>query len=54
MQFVNVNFAFDSKITTNAFHNNRIDVTKFGQVIITYINVFVTHFTRSKVKFNRR
>ena len=31
MQFDNVDFALDSKITTNAFNHRRVDVTKFTQ-----------------------
>lgn len=33
MQIDNVDFALDSKITTDALQHYRVDVTEFGQVI---------------------
>nr|ABN08771.1 probable reverse transcriptase At2g02650 -, related [Medicago truncatula] len=54
MQFDNVDFVLDSKITTDAFHNRQVDVTEFGQVISTCRSLFNSHFSNSKVEFNRR
>jgi len=53
MQFDNVDFVADSKITTDAFHSRRIDVTEFGHVISACRDIFST-FTNSGVEFNRR
>jgi len=49
MQFDNVDFALDSKITADAFNHRRIDVTEFGQVILACQSLFNTHFSNSKV-----
>jgi hypothetical protein len=46
MQFDNVDFVVDSKITTYAFHSKRIDVTEFGHVISACRDIFST-FTNS-------
>lgn len=54
MQFENVDFALDSKITTDAFHHHRVDVTKYGLVISACRILFNTHFSNSKYEFNRR
>jgi len=54
MQFDDIDVALDSKITTDAFHNRRVDVTKFGQVISACWSLFNTHFSNLKVEFNRR
>jgi len=47
MQFDNVNFALHLKIT-------KVYVTEFGQVISAWESLFTTHFSNSKVEFNRR
>jgi hypothetical protein len=52
MQFVDI--VLDSKITINAFHHHQVDVTKFGQLISACRGLFNTHFSNSKVEFNRR
>jgi ribonuclease HI len=54
MQFDNVNFMLDSKITTDAFNHRQTDVPKFCQVISAYQSLFNTNFSNSKVEFNRR
>lgn len=54
MQFDNVDFALDLKITTDVFHHWRVYVTKSGQVISTWESLFTTHFSNSKVEFNTR
>ena len=54
MQFDNVDFALDSKITTDAFSRSSRDISEFGQVISECRRVFSTHFTNSKVEFCRR
>jgi ribonuclease HI len=54
MQFDNVDFVLDSKITTDAFNHRWIDVTEFGQVISACQSLFNTNFSNSKVEFNRR
>ena len=53
MQFDNLDFTLDSKITTDAFNHRQIDVTEFGQVISACQSLFNTHFSNSKVEFNR-
>jgi len=54
MQFDDVNVVLDSKITIDTFHHHQVDVTEFGQVISACQSLFNTHFSNSKVKFNRR
>jgi len=54
MQFDNVEFLVDSKITIDAFNSNRQDVTKFGHIITTCQFFFSSYFTNSRVEFNRR
>ena len=53
MHFDNVDFVLDSKITMDAFHTRRIDVTEFSHVITTCRHLFST-FTNSMVEFNQR
>jgi len=54
MQFDDVDVVLDSKITIDAFHHRQVDVTEFGQVILACQSLFNTHFSNSKVEFNRR
>ena len=54
MQFGNVNFVLNLKITTDAFDHHLIDVTEFGQVISACQSLFNTNFSNSKVEFNKR
>jgi len=48
-----VDFVSNSKVTKYAFHQGRVDVTEFGQMIDTYRRLFITYFTNSKVEFSR-
>lgn len=54
MQFDDVDVMLDSKITTGTFHHRRVNVTEFGRVISICLTLFNTHFSNSKVEFNRR
>lgn len=54
MQFDNIDFELDSKITTDAFHSRRTDVTEFGNIIDACRDIFTTSFTNSRVEFTRR
>jgi len=54
MSFDNVDFALDSKITTDAFNSRRVDITKFGQVLFACHQLFNTKFTNLKVVFTQR
>lgn len=47
MQFDNVDFALDLKITTDVFHHHRVYVTKFEQVISTYGRVSLPHISQT-------
>ena len=52
MGFDNVDFALNSMLTTNAFNQHCVDVTKFGQVLSACRCLFKTNFTDSKVEFH--
>lgn len=54
MQFDNVDFATDSKITYDAFHSHKDDVSEFGHIISACQALFSTHFTNSRVEFTMR
>jgi len=55
MQFDNVDFVLDSKIVTNVFHANHVDIMEFGQMISACKNhTTTTYFTNSRIEFNRR
>jgi hypothetical protein len=54
MKFDNIDFELDSKITTDAFHSRRTDVTEFGNIIYACRDIFTTSFTNSRVEFTRR
>jgi ribonuclease HI len=49
-----IDFALDSKIVTEAFHRQRPDVTKFGQLMSATRSLFTSSFKNSRVEFNRR
>jgi hypothetical protein len=53
MQFDNVDFVVDSKLTVDAFNSNMNDITKFGHIITPGQDLFSSHLTNSRVKFNR-
>jgi len=54
MFFDNVDFTSDSKVTVDAFHRVRVDVTETGQIISACRHLFASHFTNLKVEFYRR
>jgi len=54
MQFDNIDFELDSKITRDAFHSCKMDVTDFGSIIGACRELFSTSFTNSRVEFTRR
>jgi len=54
MSFDNVDFELDSKVTCDAFHARRGDISEFGHVIASCKTLFSVFFTNSKVEFNRR
>ncbi len=54
MQFDNIDFELDSKITRDAFHSRKMDVTDFGSIIGACRELFSTSFTNSRVEFTRR
>jgi len=54
MQFDNVDFALDSKITRDDFHHRQVKVTEFDQVTSVCRSLFNTHFSNFKVDFKRR
>jgi ribonuclease HI len=54
MQFDNIDFEIDSKITRDAFHSRTIDVTEFGNIIDACREIFSSSFTNSRVEFIRR
>jgi len=54
MSFDNVNFEIDSKITRDAFHFRREDVSEFGHIITSCKFIFTTFFTNFRVKFFKR
>jgi len=54
MHFDNVDFELDSKITRDAFHSCKTDVTEFGNTIDECRVRFFSSFTNSRVEFIRR
>ena len=54
MQFDNIDFELDSKITRDDFHSRTVNVTKFGHIIDVCRDIFSTSFTNSQVEFIRR
>jgi ribonuclease HI len=54
MSFDSVDFCSDSKTITDAFNKNRVDVTETGYILLECRRLFTSHFTNSKVEFNRR
>jgi len=54
MQFDNIDFELDSKITRDAFHSRKTDVTDFGSIVGACRELFSTSFTNSRVEFTRR
>ena len=54
MQFDNIDFELDSKITRDAFHSREVDVTEFGHIIDVCRDILSTSFTNSRVEFIRR
>jgi len=54
MQFDNVDFETDFKLTCDAFHDNRDDTSEFGCIISSCRSLFSSFFTNSKVEFVRR
>jgi len=54
MQFNNVDFVVDSKLTVDDFNSNMNNISEFGHIITTCQDLFSSHFRDSLVKFNRR
>jgi hypothetical protein len=54
MQMDNVDFVVESKTTNDAFHHNNSNVSEFGHIILECKRLFTSHFTNSRVDFNRR
>jgi ribonuclease HI len=54
MSFDSVDFCSDSKTITDAFNQNRVDVTETGHILSDCRRLFTSHFTNSKVEFSRR
>jgi len=54
MQFDNVDFATDSKVTSDAFLSTRNDVSEFGCIISSCRLLFRNYFSNSRVEFVRR
>lgn len=54
MQFDNVYFMMDSKITYDVFHSQKDDISKIGHIISACQSLFSTQFTNSRVEFIRR
>jgi len=54
MQFDNVDFETDSKITRDAFHSTQEDISEFGCSISFCRSLFSSFFTNSRVDFARR
>jgi len=53
MRFDNVDFALDFKITVDAFHHPRPDISEFGLIISACTKLFSLKFTNYKVEFTR-
>jgi hypothetical protein len=54
MSLDNIDFELDSKITCDAFHFRRDDVSEFGHVIASCKALFSAFFINSRVEFTRR
>jgi len=54
MQFDNVNFETDSKLTYDAFYATRDDTSEFECIITSCHFLFNSFFTNSRVKFVKR
>jgi len=54
MSFNHVDFCSDSKVITDAFHQDEVDVTETGHILSRCRRSFTSHFTNSMVKFNKR
>jgi ribonuclease HI len=54
MQFNNIDFELDSKVTRDAFHSRHTDNTEFGSIMKACREMFSAHFTNSRVEFIRR
>jgi len=54
MSFDNVDFEIDSKITRDAFHSRREDISEFGHIITSCKSLFTAFFINSRVEFSRR
>jgi len=44
----------DCKITYDAFHSQKDNISEFGHIISACQSLFSTHFTNSRVEFSRR
>jgi len=54
MQFDNVDFETDYRLTCDAFHANQDDTYEFGCIISSCRFLFSSFFTNSRVEFVRR
>jgi len=54
MQFDNVDFETDSKLTVDAFLSSRNDLFEFGYIISSCRSLFSNFFSNTRVKFIRR
>jgi len=54
MQFDDVDFETDSKLTCDAFHTTRDDYSEFGCIISSCHTLVSSFFTNSRVEFVRR
>jgi len=54
MQFDNIDFELDSKITRDDFHSRMTYITEFGNIIDECREQFFSSFTNSRVEFIRR
>jgi len=54
MQFENVDFETDSKLTVDAFRSDRTDLSEFGCIISSCRSLFRNLFSNSRVEFVRR
>jgi ribonuclease HI len=54
MSFDNVDFELDSKVTCDAFHSRREDISEFGHIIASCKALHPSFFTNSVIEFTRR
>jgi len=54
MQFDNVDFETDSKITRDSFHSTHDNIFEFGYINTSCWSPFSSSFTNSRVEFVRR